>query len=465
VTLLVAALGLVPAAAQAAPCRPNQEGCDADPGGGDGGDGGGGGGGRPVLTKPSIYVSGRTATTISLGWFVSDGATDYRLEKHNGGDSWSTIASYESGGEADLTHGPLPRDTRHCYRIVARGGSRTETSDSACAWTKDGLFLRPVWRVQVQITTGNVPNGDTDDDVRVGVHGPINGHSGGSTSVDWARDDFERGDTHMYDLVNLVGITDLGDIEGLEIHKPGTDDWCLQNVSLLVNDEFVFSTGFGDPCQWVNRGATELIQIPHDALHSYPLWSSYIIPFETMLNGNYATLVISHDQLEGRIESQVGDAMVGTAAYWGPPDAVEVTRWDDQRAKVDLDLKGEAGIVTADIDVDFDLVVRTFRDSTKKWWVDIDVVNGNADVSADSLLDLAAFLVTIPIGSLSGPDPEREIESAFTGLGQQVGIGNFYDLDATFDADHNLVIVATLICPRTYELGVICHEDGPGNSQ
>jgi hypothetical protein len=451
VALLVAALGLVPAVAQAAPCRPNQEGCDADPGGG-----GGGGGGGPVLGTPTAHIADRTDTSITVRWIVSDAAISYRLEELVGGN-WSTVQTYRQGGAASFLHGGLTRDSRHCYRVVARAGAVTRTSGSACAWTKDGLFLRPIWRVQVRITTGDVPNGDTDDDVRVGVHGPINGHSGGSTWIDWARDDFERGDTHMYDLINLVGITDLGDIEGLEIHKPGTDDWCLQDISLLVNDEFVFFTGFGDPCQWVNGGATELIQIPHDALRAYPLWGPYIIPFETMLNGNYATLIISHDQLEGRLESQVGDAMVGKEAYWAPPDAVELTRWDDQRAKVDLDLKGEAPGHDADIDVDFDLDVATHKDDDGKWYVDVSVANANATVSPAWY----HYLFVAMSAGIEISAPERQIESAFSGIAVQMGIGNFYDLDATFDANHNLVIVATLQCPPSHPRGPCLNDDPP----
>ncbi len=94
-----------------------------------------------------------------------------------------------------LPHTGLAADSRHCYRLVARRGTQTKTSESACAYTQDGLFLRNQWRVQLRITTGDVANGETADDVRVGVFGPINGHSGGSMVLDHDIDDFERGQT------------------------------------------------------------------------------------------------------------------------------------------------------------------------------------------------------------------------------------------------------------------------------
>jgi hypothetical protein len=443
--LLGAVLTLVPAVAGAAPCRPGTEGCE-DPGDGGGGDQG--------LPTPSVRVVDRTDTSVDVAWVVSDRATSYRLEERVGG-TWTTLASFRTGGDTGFEHRALARDSHHCYRVVARRQALTRTSASACAWTKDGTALRQVWRVQIRITTGDVPDAGTDDGVRVAVHGPVNGRSGGSTRIDWARDDFERGDTFNYDLINLVGITDLGDIEGLEIHKPGTDGWCLQNVTLLVNDSAVFSTGFGDPCQWLDQGPTELVQIPHDALHDYPLWGrrtdpgeppdGYRIPLDTILVGNIGTLVIGRDHIEGRLESQVGDAMVGTNAYWAPPDAVELTtsESDRRRATVALDLKGDVTGDDADIDVTFDLVVGTHKDDAGRWSVTIDVADADATVSPAWYHWLfVAMSAGIEISA-----PERQIESAFTGIAEEVGIGTFWDLDATFDDNGNLVIVATLECP------------------
>jgi hypothetical protein len=432
--------------AEAAPCRPDiDDNCETDPGGGGGG---GGGGGNPVLTTPTVNILDRTDTTIDVRWFVSDVASSFRLEHFDGG-GWSTLYSSAQGWDATFEHEQLGRDTRHCYRLVARRLTVTKTSANACAYTKDGLGLRPLWRVQLRITTADVAGADTDDEVRIGVHGPVNGHSGGGTWLDWARDDFERGAVENYDLVNLAGIKDLGDIEGLEIYKPGSDDWCLANVTLLVNDAAVFSTGFGDPCRWINQGGTELVQISHDQLHGYPLWgrfvephhnSGYRIPLETMISGNIGTLVIGRDHFEGRFESQVGDATHDTEASWGPPDAVEMTRVDAHRATVDLDLEGGG----ADIDVDFDLVVGTHKDGTGKWFVDIDVVDADATVSPAWY----QWLFVAMSAGIEVSAPERQIESAFVGIAEHVGIAQVWDLTAEFDDAANLVITAIIDCPR-----------------
>jgi hypothetical protein len=188
------------------------------------------------------------------------------------------------------------------------------------------------------------------------------------------------------------------------------------------------------------------VQIPHDALRAYPLWGPFKVDLGSLIEGNEANLVISHDQLEGRLESQVGDAMVGKDAYWAPPDAVELTRRDEQRAMVDLDLMGEAPGDDVDIDVDFDLVVGTHRDEAGKWYVDVDVADANATVSPAWYHYL--FVAMSAGMEISGP--ERQIESAFTGIGEQIGIGNVWRLDASFDVDNNLKIVATIACPLAH---------------
>ncbi len=50
---------------------------------------------------------------------------------------------------------------------------------------------------------------------------------------------------------------------------------------------------------------------------------------------------------------------------------------------------------------------------------------------------------------------ERRIESALSDVATHEGIGQLYDLQATFDDDYNLLIVATLDCPQ-YPIPRIC---------
>src|SRR5262245_15905449 len=190
--------------AGALPCSPTT--CDGDPGGGGGG--GGGGGTTDPFTAPAIYIAARGATSLTPGWFV-DAEASYRLETLANG-SWVQLLSSGASGPVSFQHTGLAVDSRHCYRLVARRGTQTKTSESACAYTQDGLFLRNLWRVQLRITTGDVAGAETGDDVRAGVFGPINGHTGGSMVLDHDIDDFELGQTHNYDLINLTGIESLG---------------------------------------------------------------------------------------------------------------------------------------------------------------------------------------------------------------------------------------------------------------
>jgi hypothetical protein len=430
--VLLSVVAVTADGAGALPCSPTtSDTCD----GGDPGGGGGGGGGTTPLSVPSVYIAARTETTLTVGWFVDDTASA-RLETLDGG-AWQLLTSSGPGGAASYENSLLARDSRHCYRVVARRGAQQKTSDTACGYTRAAGLFRNIWRVQVRVTTGDVDHGDTEDDVQVGVEGPVNGHSGGSTWLDADIDDFERGRTNYYDLVNLEGIETLDDIESIQLFKPGPDDWCVSNVALLVNDAPVFATNFADGCQWVNRGATETVQIGHEALRAYPLWPAYHIPLDQIVSGNYATIVISHDQLEGTIMSQVGDGMVDHPMEWGPPpDAVDLFRWDAQRAGVDLDLVAGG----FDTDVDFDLVVGTHKDSAGQWFVDLAVQNARADVDVPLIFSMLSAGIEVD-------SAERQIEQFFSSVAQSMGIPSLHRVTASFDNSGNLVILGTIQCP------------------
>jgi len=282
--------------------------------------------------------------------------------------------------------------------------------------------------------------------VRASVFGPINARTGGGAYLDHAGDDFEQGQTHRYDMVGLVGIDDLDDIEGVQLYKSGSDDWCVKDVSVLVNNTVVFTSSFAPPCQWVvqtDLGA-EPIDISHEQLRGYPLWSAYQIPLASILhdNNNQATLVIGNDQIDGTVETQVGDKMVGTDGYWAPPDAVHVTPYDSQRAKVDLDLKGRAFGSDVGVDVDFDLVAGTHRDAQGNWLIDVTVENPSASVDP-------AFWQWFFVALSAGAElsiPEEGIEGALSTVAVHSSLGAACNVTASFDGAANLVINATLAC-------------------
>src|SRR5262245_28469920 len=295
--LLAGGLGLVPDIASGRICT------DCDPGdGGGGGDDGGGGGPDVPPPAPVAYVKDRSVSSITIGWFAALDAPNI-VETYDG-VRWSEAFRINPGQAPEFQHMFLAADTRHCYRVKALG----KTSDPVCAFTKDGILaLRMIWRVQLQLTTGDIAGAGTDDPVAVGLAGPINGATGNATFLDHDRDDFGPSDVHNYDLVDLVGVSDLGDIESIDIYKQGTDDWCLRGVRLIVNESQVFEKTFGPPCRWVTNRPDGLVQIGHDELHSAPGWRSYRSPI--LLWPNLAVVVIPEDQIAGQIETRVGDAL------------------------------------------------------------------------------------------------------------------------------------------------------------
>src|SRR5262245_43060007 len=121
--VLLSVVAVTAGGAGALPCPPTSDTC----GGGDPGGGGGGGGGVSTpLGVPSVYIAARTNTTITVGWFVDDTAS-YRLETSDGGGTWTQLLSSAPGGPASYENSLLARDSRHCYRVVARRGAQEKT--------------------------------------------------------------------------------------------------------------------------------------------------------------------------------------------------------------------------------------------------------------------------------------------------------------------------------------------------
>ena len=59
------------------------------------------------------------------------------------------------------------------------------------------------------------------------------------------------------------------------------------------------------------------------------------------------------------------------------------------------------------------------------------------------------YLFVLMSAGIETSAPERQIESAFSGIAEQVGIGTFWRLTAMFDNEANLIITATLQCVPT----------------
>jgi hypothetical protein len=434
--LFTAAVALPPDVAQARRCMD----CDGEEGpgdGGGGGDGGDGGGGPPV--PPVAYVKDRTVRSITIGWFAP--LDELNIVEVLDGASWIEAARIWPGESPEFVESGVPADSRRCYRVKAHG----MTSQPACAYTKDGLdplgFLRSVWRVQLQLTTGDIADAGTDDPVAVSVAGPIRGDTGNTIWLDHDRDDFEPSDVHNYDLVDLAGVSELGDIESLDLFKSGTDDWCVRSVRLIVNESHVFEKTFGPPCQWItNQPGSSLAQVEHEELHAGPTWRNYRIALEDILWGNVFVLVIPQDQITGQIETRVGEALVSAGEDWDEDgNGVELFQVGSPRAHVHFDVGGPAN---ATMDVDFDLVVGTHKDASGQWSVDVTTENVDAEVQPGFLWPAVILSAGIETNGV-----ERQTEMTVDKLALELGIGGFYELSARFDAYGNMIISGLVRCP------------------
>ena len=242
-----------------------------------------------------VRLTNRATDWITVTWIVPERATSHALERSDG-SGWVEIPS---SGISHVDTGLAP-DTHYCYRLRASNSYGSSLSQNACAFTKDGRGLR-VSRVVLRITTGDVDDAGTDDSVAVSIGGAGAGSVGGTTWLDHATDDFERNSTREYDLVELDGIAELGDIHSLVFYTDGDDDWCLKGVTLLVDNVEVFSTTFGSSCEWIGTNASGGY-VPHAALRADPRWAAFTPPLPAVTvnpNGTItAVFTIPRDELE-----------------------------------------------------------------------------------------------------------------------------------------------------------------------
>jgi len=133
------------------------------------------------------------------------------------------------------------------------------------------------------VRTANVADADTDD----GVNASVKDYEPDGTWLDYGRDDFERGDEFTYELL-APDVTDLSDIHQIHLLKPGTDGWCIANLTLLVDGIAVYEQHFGETattCRWLDdaSGYQNHLTIGRATLRAHPLWQAYAKPAATPL--------------------------------------------------------------------------------------------------------------------------------------------------------------------------------------
>lgn len=326
----------------------------------------------------------------------------------------------------------LQPDTFYCYQVAPhRYGTEfgDYLSSVHCAFTRENP-KRSLWRAQLVLRTSGGGSDGTDDPVEVELNRPFLGYNyehlagyalpfGNVTRLDRPGDDHERGAVEVYDL-NLSNLSDMGDITQIGVRKDGDDDWCLDGMALLVNEETVFEKSFS-PCK--RATGDSVLFIPHEELRAFPAWSSYrsnLIPADAaqrLLAGETVRILqIARGDLEKRVEGIVGHVISGNSLEWGGLGGggfVEATPVDGQTLHVDLDLVADVTGPNPTVDVDFDL---RFAMACEGSGVDftIETPPGSFQVEADSSLttDVLAGLFCSGIDGFVGQDCPVAVESA-----------------------------------------------------
>ena len=233
--------------------------------------------GQPSLVK-------RTASDITFRW--QDNASyehGFKIYRGTGFSDFgmviATIGSVPGNSQVlEYTDAGLPRDTGYYYRVVAYNTHGESASLPQAFATIDGRVQ--VSRLQFHVRTANVSDANTDDDIHVSVNDYNMNHG---TWLDYGQNDFERGKEFTYDLLP-EGVADLSDINDLYIFKTGSDGWCVDSISLLVNGGVIYTENFS-PCRWFDNsgGSQNHYVVGRDTLRAHPFWQTFVSPLRTSI--------------------------------------------------------------------------------------------------------------------------------------------------------------------------------------
>ena len=336
----------------------------------------------PAPTRPGIGA--KTTASLEVRWNgTSKAGKPYRLLRTEPGGPVVIASGTAPATIVSATDTGLLKDTVYCYEAeVDEPNFGPLRSEHICGYTLAG---QSVIRLQIELTTADISDANTDDSVFVDINGQ-------RTWLDHNIDDRERGDTHRYDLA-LVG--DTADIRYVTLGKEGSDGWCVAGLALLVNGFSMFQKSFTDMpdgCLWLDNegGASLTYLITPPELRAHPNWANYHTPFPELTktaNGYTGSFQISAAELSERIEGIVGNAINGTALYWPESGTgVEIAAQPDQAnaVHVTVHLKGDVFGPDATITIQFDLVFGLSQAAFGKP-IDVAITDANLNVhSTDS---------------------------------------------------------------------------------
>jgi hypothetical protein len=304
-----------------------------------------------------------------------------------------------------------------------------------------------VWRVQLRLKTGTTDNAGTNDNVFVGLTSEEHVEGGGSelevlenslttgSWLDYARNDFERGDDDLYDI-RLNNVERLRDITRIQIGKTGTDGWCLASVEVIVNGVRLMAKNYPGNCDYIDPpGGTDHLWIPYATMRGHEDWRSSVLPYPTR---------ITTADIKSMIQSEVGHEIRFAPAYWGHYHGEPIFIRVDPEAKrygIDLDMAIEVdNFADPDLDVKFALDVVSTCDE-----VGLKVKNLKVDV------DLPLWADVLTLGFLETLDHEirqalqAELGEKIAAMGKTVALEGFRPV-LSLQQDGDLEVTGLVEC-------------------
>lgn len=207
----------------------------------------------------------------------------------------------------------------------------------------------PVWRAQLVVQMADIADAGSDDSVAVSLAGD------NWTGLDSGEDDFERGRRYVYEL-NTTSIARLQDIDFLRIAKTGSNGIALKKLLLYINGQMIFEREFSGPAYWLENsgGWSNTLTIASYELRNNDAWLVYVQRFPNT--------TLSQSEIERRIEGAIGSEFAyGQSSFldWGKKEGeryVEVSRWDFNTIRVDLDMEKDNKAVDIDFRMDVSFV-------------------------------------------------------------------------------------------------------------